>query len=263
MSGVLRRLALIVLLCGAVLAVAGTADAHDPIILTPQQTSPAAGPLILDGTVSFALYGTLLTGNDHRGFRARFRAGDLITVTLLLPDLAPENELTDAQRPGLTMTAPDGTSAPIQPGEVSRFTESFTGTKYIQYVSLKGPAVAGDYGFTVAGLVPARFTVAIGVTEQFGTPVNDISNRSVGVAGVKEWYATAPPALVAATDPTTTVGPTTTVDPTTTVPDTVDVVEETVPAVGKEGSPKTAVVIGAGAVAIIGLGVGLSRRRRR
>jgi len=47
------------------------------------------------------------------------------------------------------------------------------------------------------------------------------------------------------------------------VPDTVDVVEETVPAVAKEGSPKTAVVLGAAAIVVVGLGVGTSRRRRR
>jgi hypothetical protein len=198
----------------------------------------------------------------------------MLTLTLLLPDLAPENGLADAQRPGLTMTAPDGTSVLFHAGEVSRFTESFTGTKYIQYVSLKGPAVAGDYGFTVAGPVPARFTVAIGVTEQFGTPVNDITNRSVGVAGVKEWYATPPPVLAPQVDvavtgdstttttaPTTTA-PTTAADPTITVPDTVDVVEETVPPVAKEGSPKAAVVLVAVAVVIIGLGVGITRWRR-
>ena len=33
----------------------GTAFAHDPIIFTDTQTTPEAGPLLLDGTVSFAI----------------------------------------------------------------------------------------------------------------------------------------------------------------------------------------------------------------
>jgi hypothetical protein len=121
----------------------------------------------------------------------------------------------------------------------------------------------------VQGPVPARFTVAIGTTEQFGTPVNDVTNREVGVAGVKEWYATPPPNLVPQVEVAVTADSPTTADQTTiagetsNTRDTLDVVEETVPPVGSEGSPTTAVVLGAGAIVIVGLGVRASRRRRR
>ena len=44
---------------GVGLMFASPAKAHDPIILTSDQRTPADGPLLPDGTVSFALYGTL------------------------------------------------------------------------------------------------------------------------------------------------------------------------------------------------------------
>jgi hypothetical protein len=279
MSRVLRRLPFVLLAAVAAVAVPAAVSAHDPIILTAEQTSPAAGPLLLDGTVSFAVYGTLLMPNDHRGFRARFRAGDTLTLTLLIPDLEPERSLVPEQWPALIVTAPGGQPRIVLPGAVSRFTESFTGTKYVQYLSLTEPAVAGDYGFVVQGPTPARFTVAIGVTEKFGTPVNDITNRSVGVAGVKEWYATPPPTPtttttvpaveVAVTSPTTstTTTPATTTrvtTPATTTPSALDdVVIETVPSSSGDHSPTTAVLLGAAAIAALGVGVVVSRRRRR
>ena len=95
----------------AVLGGAGTAFAHDPIILTDTQTSPDAGPLLPDGTISFALYGTLNSAGDTRGLRVHFDSGDSVDITLLIPDRSPENELPDALLPTLRIDAPDGTSA--------------------------------------------------------------------------------------------------------------------------------------------------------
>jgi hypothetical protein len=45
-------------------------------------------------------------------------------------------------------------------------------------------------------VAPARFTLSVGTTEQFGTPVENVPNRDLGVDGVMAWYATPPPAPV-------------------------------------------------------------------
>lgn len=58
---ILQRWAVTVGLSMAVLTAGllggGPAFAHDPIIITNDQTTPEAGPLLPDGTISFALYG--------------------------------------------------------------------------------------------------------------------------------------------------------------------------------------------------------------
>jgi hypothetical protein len=202
-----------------VLGAAGTAFAHDPIILTDAQTSPDAGPLLLDGTISFALYGTLNSAGDTRGLRVNFDSGDSVDITLLIPDRAPENELPDSLLPTLRIDAPDGTSRTLTPTERVRFDESFSNTSYVRYLELGEPAQAGEYRLTVTGFVPARFTLAVGTKERFGTPVENVSNRGDGTAGVQRWYATPPPTTPPpSTPPPSTPPPTTAPTPTTRKP---------------------------------------------
>jgi hypothetical protein len=200
----------------AVLGGAATAFAHDPIILTDTQTSPDDGPLLPDGTISFALYGSLNSAGDTRGLRVRYDAGDPVDITLLIPDRTPENELTDSLLPTLRIDAPDGTSRTLTPTERVRFDESFSNTSYVRYLELGESAQAGEYRLTVTALAPARFTLAVGTTERFGTPVENVSNRDDGIAGVQRWYTTPPPTTSPTATLPTTASSTTTLPPTST-----------------------------------------------
>ncbi|NBN89210.1 MAG: hypothetical protein EBV24_02670 [Actinobacteria bacterium] len=53
----IRRWVAISLVSIGFLLAADVARAHDPIILTDEQTTPDSGPFLPDGTISFALYG--------------------------------------------------------------------------------------------------------------------------------------------------------------------------------------------------------------
>ena len=262
----------------AVLGGAGTAFAHDPIILTDTQTSPDAGPLLPDGTISFALYGTLNSDGDTRGLRVHFDSGDSVDITLLIPDRSPENELPDSLLPTLRIEAPDGTSRTLTPTERVRFDESFSNTSYVRYLELGESAQAGEYRLTVTGLAPARFTLAVGTTERFGTPVDNVPNRADGSAGVQRWYATPPPPTTP--PPATTTASSTTItsttDSSTTVTSTTAVATElavaaaptqTTPEPGPNqhdgGSNVLAIVIGALVVMAAGLAWLLWQRRGR
>lgn len=251
----------------AVLGGAGTAFAHDPIILTDTQTSPDAGPLLPDGTISFALYGTLNSPGDTRGLRVHFDAGDSVDITLLIPDRSPENELPDSLLPTLRIDAPDGTSRTLTPTERVRFDESFSNTGYVRYLEISESGQAGEYHLTVTGVVPARFTLAVGTTERFGTPVENVPNRGDGTAGVQLWYATPPPTalpLVTSTTATSTIVTSTTAVAT-------DVAVAAAPPQTTSGpgpSPDVglnvlAIVIGALVVMATGLAWPLRQRRNR
>lgn len=82
--------------------------APDPIILTSDQRTPADGPLLPDGTISIALYGSLESRGDARGFRVNFQQGDSLQLSLLIPDLAPEDMLEDSSLPYLNLADPSG-----------------------------------------------------------------------------------------------------------------------------------------------------------
>ena len=174
----------------AVMVVGTTrAGAHDPIILTDDQTAPEAGPFLPDGTISFALYGSFDAVGETRGLRARFVDGDRLHVSLLLPDLAPENELTDTELPRLEIVDPDGRTTTLVPDLRRQFAEPFTGTNYIELIDLIDTARSGVYSITVVAGAAARFTVSVGDKETFGTPVEGVTNRAAGIDGVMEWYA--------------------------------------------------------------------------
>ena len=171
------------------------AAAHDPIILTSEQQTPADGPLLVDGTVSFALYGSLEAADDTRGFRVNFNAGDPLYISILIPDLAPENTLDDVSLPFVNMEDPNGTTVKQAITQKVSFPEPYTGTNYVRLTEFRGTAIGGTYSITVTGKSAARFTVSVGEREMFGTTVENIPNRDLGVAGVMAWYAGDPVAI--------------------------------------------------------------------
>ena len=258
--------AAVVAICSALTLGAGTAWAHDPIILTPAQTTPADGPLLVDGTVSFALYGDVTGPGDTRAFRVRYAAGQTFNLSALVPNLEPEKGLPVDRYPIITVVTPGGDEIVLQPGAVSTFDEPFSKTSYLRYLDWSTTAEAGDYGVIVTGVVPARFTVSTGVLEQFGTLVENIPNRELGIAGVTTWYSTPPASTVA---PTTSAPPTTA--PASTEPDSTPATTAapvaspaTAEASGATGGQGSTVVVVLVLVVAIGSGgvIVLARRRR-
>ena len=171
---------------------ASVAKAHDPIILTSNQSTPADGPLLPDGTISFALYGSLESPADTRGFRVNFVEGDSLYLSILIPDLAPENQLDDASLPFVELTDPSGAKTKLSVSDKVSFAEPFTGTNYVRLTELTTVAISGTYSVVITGNSPSRFTVSVGKQEMFGTPVENVPNRDLGVGGVMSWYDNSP-----------------------------------------------------------------------
>ena len=245
-----------------------TAFAHDPIILTDTQTTPESGPLLLDGTISFALYGTLLVPGDTRGVRVQLEAGDTLDLSLLVPALEPEQSLADDALPMLSVVRPDGSPEFLRPTEHVRFDESFSNTSYVRLLEFSEPAQAGVYRLMVSSDVPARFTLAIGTIEQFGSPVENVVNRGAASAGIAQWYATppsvSPPAVVnsvgSTTLPPVTVAPSSTVVAATS---TSGPLVTAVPQTGQvDGAAGSAVFIGVIAIVFAGVGFLVWSKRR-
>ena len=215
---------------------ASIASAHDPIILTSDQRTPIDGPLLVDGTISFALYGSLDTGGDTRGFRVQFKEGDPLYISILIPDLAPENTLDDVSLPFVNVEDPNGTTERLSITQKVPFPEPFTGTNYVRLTEFRGTAIGGIYSVTVTGDSPARFTVSVGEKEMFGSPVENIPNRDLGVAGVMTWYSGDPVAIE----------------------ETVESVVETPSSETSSSSQSTLVIV----VIIVILGLGFARVKR-
>ena len=190
-----RFLSLISLIVSFVFLVtlwASVSHAHDPLFLLSDQETPSQGPLLPDGTISFALYGEFLTEGETRGFQANFKDDDLFQLELLIPALDPEQSLQQDQLPFLRLPLPDGSEQTLYPSIRTRFDEPFTNTSYFTLIQERGTAQGGVYDVVIVSRAPARFTTAIGIKEQFGTPVQRAGERPSSFAETSdrlgEWY---------------------------------------------------------------------------
>ncbi len=144
-AGVLAALILgLMALCGA-----PSAAAHQPVVLGPEESTPARGPLLVDGTVSFAVF-TKIKQGDRRGFRFQLDAGDEMAVQLLIVDRAPGNRVRDSRLPRVTVTDPRGQKFRLVPDERTKFYEPYGGTDYLYLSRLRSDAVAGEYQVSVS-----------------------------------------------------------------------------------------------------------------
>lgn len=254
---IMKKLGIVVgLVVGMFFAGSSEVLAHDPIILTPEQMTPEDGPFLPDGTISFALYGSIKGGDDRRAFSVAFQEGDRLFISFLIPDLPPENELSENELPYLELVDPQGNSVILRPDQRTPFAEPFSGTNYIRLLDWLDEAQSGTYSIIVSGSSVARFTVSVGEKEVFGTPVERVPNRSVGVAGVMDWYAT-PPVTLEAT--TTVVTPTTSSRPSDASPDTDGTSEDDSSSALTSNGPLVLIVV----VLILGVLIVLAVRRRQ
>jgi hypothetical protein len=173
----------------ALLAGAAAATAQQPVFVD-DRTPPGAAPVLDDGTVSFAVYGTVRGPERQAGVRARFRAGDPLAVELLVPDLAPEDALSAQDLPRVAIVSPSGATTELTADRREPFVDPSTGTSYLWLASRRGTAEAGVYAFTVTARRPARFVLAIGDRDVPGT----VSGGTPPAPGALEaWYSTPPP----------------------------------------------------------------------
>ena len=141
------------------------ANAHQPVVLLNSDTTAASGPLLVDGTVSFAVRAAFTKAGQKKAFRAGFKSGDTVAVQLLIVDKKPENKLKNSQIPTVTFTSPSGKSTTLKITERAKYFEPYGGTDYLYLSRYTAPAEAGIYNFVVTGKSKAAVTVAVGDKE--------------------------------------------------------------------------------------------------
>ncbi len=193
--------ALIFLTLLVVVALPAAAQAHDPLFLEDQHDEPVRGPLLPDARISFALYGTLLEPQDQRGFQFEIPPGEPLEISLLVPDLEPENALPRESLPSLALTRPNQTVLVLEPSIRVQFAEPYSGTNYVRLLEHSEVGSTGTYQVRITGARPSRFTVSVGFIEAFGTPVGNMANRNSGMGALTQWYATPPPPDQSAIEP--------------------------------------------------------------
>ena len=145
------------------------ASAHQPVALLNSDTTAARGPLLVDGTVSFAVTASFNKKGERKGFRANFAAGDSVQVQYLIIDRSPENKLKNNQLPTVVVTSPSGKRLTLPINERTKFFEPYGGTNYLYLSRISAVAESGIYSFLITARAKSAITVAVGDREVPGT----------------------------------------------------------------------------------------------
>ena len=143
----------------------GVADAHQPVVLLNSDTTAAKGPLLVDGTVSFAVRASFAKAGEKKAFRAQFKEGDALEIQYLILDKKPENTLKSSQLPTLVVTGPGGYKTTMKLKERTKFYEPYGRTNYLYLGRFSDIAKAGIYSFVLTARSKSAITVAVGEKE--------------------------------------------------------------------------------------------------
>ena len=164
----MKRTAIAIALLGAFVLPSYPANAHQPVVLLNSDTTAAKGPLLVDGTVSFAVRASFTKPGEKKAFRAGFKAGDQLSVQLLIVDKKPENKLKSSQLPTVVITDPIGASTTLKISERTKFFEPYSSTNYLYLARYTSTAKEGTYSFMVTSRAKSAVTIAVGDREVQG-----------------------------------------------------------------------------------------------
>lgn len=176
----------------AVVGIAVPASAHTPVMLTEQDRVPWVAPLVVDGTDPMGLYGSVNQAGDIRSAQLHFTAGQEVSIALLIPDEAPENTLTTAQLPTVTLIDPKLHVTQLTPALRVPISDEDSGNNFLLLLSYDATAVSGNYTVIVSSHAAERFALSTGIeSEEFhGVLRAPVASEDE----VEDWYTT-PPAI--------------------------------------------------------------------
>jgi cytochrome b involved in lipid metabolism len=186
-----------------------SAHAHQPVLLLDSDTTAARGPLLVDGTVSFAVRASFKKAGEKKAFRADFKAGDALAVQYLIVDKKPENALKNTLLPQLLVTSPSGKSLALKFTERTKFYEPYGKTNYLYLSRYSATAEAGTYSFTLTARAKSSVTIAVGEREVPGEVIRGARPAASTAAATPTPAATSTP-VEPKPSPSATPTPTTT-----------------------------------------------------
>ena len=143
----------------------GVANAHQPLNLLDSDTTASKGPLIVDGTLSFAVRAAFTKAGQKKAFRAQFKEGEELTVQYLIVDKKPESALRKKSLPKLVITSPTGSKVTMKFTERTKFFEPYSGVNYLYLGRYNSEAQSGIYSFEITSKSRAAITIGVGEKE--------------------------------------------------------------------------------------------------
>jgi len=156
-------LAALVLLLGA-----RPAFGHYPVNLKTSHNTVAKSPILLDGTISFAVYADFAKANDKRSVRFALKGGQRLKAEYLILDRTPTSRLRSSSLPVITITSPSGKRIAMKINERTSFYEPYGKKNYFFLSRVSQSAEAGIYSITARAKMKSAVVIAIGQNETRG-----------------------------------------------------------------------------------------------
>lgn len=144
------------------------AFAHQPVVLLSTDTTADKGPLLVDGTVSFAIRASFTKAGQRKAFRAQLKEGEMLSIQYLIVDKKPENMLRVNVLPTFMITRPNGSTLTVKLNERTKFYEPFSKVNYFYLGRYNEVAQTGIYKFVIESKAKTGITIGIGDKEIFG-----------------------------------------------------------------------------------------------
>ena len=164
-KGMKRFLKIVGLVTIPVLLLVAPAAAHQPVTLSAASATVGNSPILVDGTISFAVYANFSKGQQTRNVRFVLREGERLRAEYLIVDKAPERTLKKSQLPRIAIISPSGRVITMPIRERTPFFEPFGRKNYFYLSRVSMPGEPGVYTVTMRSAVKSSVVLAIGAKE--------------------------------------------------------------------------------------------------
>ncbi|MFM1789337.1 MAG: hypothetical protein RLZZ12_686 [Actinomycetota bacterium] len=144
------------------------AGAHQPVFLTAESARIPNSPVLVEGSISFAVTASFSKVADRKHFRFALREGEALKLEYLILDRRPENRLKKSKLPVITVTSPSGKKLNLKINERTEFYEPYGRQNYLFLSRVNQSGESGIYSVKLRARAKASVLVAVGGREVRG-----------------------------------------------------------------------------------------------
>ena len=159
------------------------ASAHQPVFLASEAARIETSPVLVEGSISFAVTANFAKSGERKYFRFALGAGEALKLEYLILDRRPENRLKNSQLPVVTITSPSGKKSSLRINERTKFYEPYGRQNYLFLSRLNQQGESGIYTVMLRSRAKASALVAVGSQEMRGEVMQ--IGSSLGTCPVK------------------------------------------------------------------------------
>lgn len=151
--------------------------AHQPVFLSPESRDVSLSPVLVEGTISFAVTASFNQKSEKKYFRFALNSNERMRLEYLILDRAPENRLSNKRLPVVTVTSPSGKVSRLKISERTTFYEPYGGQNYFFLARMDQIGEPGVYKVQVSARAKSTAILAVGTREIRGEVLNIGSSR--------------------------------------------------------------------------------------